>query len=85
MRLIYTMLLLENLKKIDNRIIADFYFPGSKYSGSIVFDVQKKDIIEVKCGDCDPKSIYGFRHLINVLKMMVDNNKYPSRFEYYWY
>ena len=41
------MLLLENLKKIDNRIMADFYFPGSKYSGSIVFDVQKKDIIEV--------------------------------------
>ena len=79
------MLILENLKKMDDRIEADFYFPGSENRGSIVFDVINKDIISVECAGEDPKHIYGFRHLVNVLKMMVDNNKYPSRFEYYWY
>lgn len=79
------MLILENLKRIENRIVADFYFPGNEARGSVVYDIDSKDVIEVDCGSKDPRSIYGFAHLVNVLKMMADNNKYPKTFEYYWY
>lgn len=79
------MLLLENLKKIDDLIMADFYFPGSEARGSITFDVQKRDIVEANCGNRDPNSIYGFMHLVDVLKMMIKHNKYPEKYEYFWY
>ena len=79
------MLILENLRKVNNNVFADFYFPGSEARGKVAFDAQKKAVVEIDCGERDAESIYGIRHLTNVLRMMADNNKYPERFEYYWY
>ena len=79
------MLILENLRKTGNRIFADFYFPGNEAIGSVVFDAQKKEIEEIDCGGRIPDTIYGLTHLVRVLRMMVENNKYPQTYEYYWY
>ena len=79
------MLILDNLKKRENRITADYYFPGNEVKGNVTYDTQKKEVVEVACGDRKPETIYGFTHLVKVLEMMTDNNKYPDPFEYYWY
>lgn len=79
------MLILENLRKTGNRIFADFYFPGTEVREIVVFDVQKKEIEEIDCGGRISDTIYGLNHLVRVLRMMVENNKYPQTYEYYWY
>ena len=79
------MLRLENLRKNGNRITTEFYIPGNEARGSVVFDAHNKKVIEAHCDDRDYDSIYGTQHIEKILGMMVEHNKYPQTYEYYWY
>ncbi len=79
------MLILENIRKKDDIIRADFSFPGIEGSGSIVYDARKREVINAEFGDKSPKEVYGFWHLVKVLNMMIDAGKFPTKYEYCWY
>lgn len=79
------MLILENVVKKDNKITANYSFPGIDVIGDVVYDVQKSEISEAHFGDYEPKEVYGFYHLKKALQMMVRYNKFPKRYEYFWY
>ncbi len=80
------MLVLKNVKKIDNRIEADFCFPDIDVHGSVVYDIQKNQIDEISCKEQeDLENIYGIVHLKRVLEMMVEHNRYPETYTYLWF
>ena len=87
------MLILENVKKIDNLISAEYYHYGvSGQKGYAVFDVNNKEIVEIEYSEADKESLmdsgaprYGFGHLIDAFLTMISYDKYPSTYKYSWY
>ncbi len=81
------MLRLENVKKDDNLITANFFFVGEDEKGSVEYDIGKNKITKALYGDKDPLTdfVYGFGYIKQIFEMMVQNNKYPSDLTYEWY
>ena len=81
------MVVLENVKKEENRIQLNFHFVGVETVGSAVYDIQKGEVIEASYGDKNPLEdiVYGFKYVVDACKMMVEHNRYPATLEYAWY
>lgn len=80
------MIILENVKKQNNYLKGNYRFAGYPESGSFIYDIQKKDYLEVKFGkEKNPKKVYGFSKLTYLLDMMIQHNKYPEQINCRWY
>ena len=79
------MLILENLRVIENRIVANYRFDGLDSTGEIIYDIESKSVIRATFGDQNAEEVYGYSHLLRALGTMVDYNKYPSTYTYAWF
>ena len=85
-KLINTMLILENVKRDNNIITANYSFPGIEGSGSFTYDIKTGKYKEVLFGDRkEPEKMYGFGHIKSLLRQMVAYDRYPERMSYGWY
>ena len=80
------MLILENVKKDNNSIKAEYRFPGIEGTGTFVYDIKTGKYKEVVFGNRkNPEKMYGFGHIEPLLKQMVAYDRYPERMSYGWY
>lgn len=83
------MLVLENVKRENNIIDADFYFPDyeedEKYKGHVRYDISTGDYIDITYSGKERKSRYGFSHLTLALQDMVRNGHYPETYTVRWF
>ena len=82
------MVILEKVIKRNNIIEADYYYPEAENDkGHIVFDIKNAMYTNIDYCEDDKNSLskYRFGKVIEALKRMVQYDKYPETYHYYWY
>ena len=81
------MLILENVKRKNELISADYSFsgyPGEK--GSFVYDVKNDRYKSVKFpNEEEPEKMYGFGKVKYLIKQMIQYDNYPETVKCRWY
>lgn len=83
-----TMVTLTNVTKKDNIVYAEYFPEGNeKDIGKIVYNIEKKEVIEKKYCELDEKSYLKsyFKKSIKALKECVENNDFPKEKVLMWY
>lgn len=82
------MIALENVKKKENRIEADFWYPSHPDDwGHLSYDITREEINHVDMPKHSKGTVhsYQFGKVLFALKKMVRYNKFPSPYYYFWY
>lgn len=80
------MLTLENVRKENNFINADYWFSGYEERGSFSYDINKADFTKLVFGDVEkPEEVYGFSKLMYLIKQMISYDRYPPTVRCRWF
>ena len=80
------MLTLENVKKENNIISAEYCFSGYKERGFFSYDINQGKFNVLRFGDVEkPEEVYGFSKVKYLLKQMISYNNYPQTVSCRWY
>ena len=81
------MVVLDNVRKTDIEISADYYYQDESDKGHFVYDIKSGEIRDVSYNAEDtPRDVhYSFGHVRDACRLMLKANKYPKTLPYLWY
>lgn len=82
------MVVLENAKKENNIVTANFWYSGNKDDrGYFAYSIDREKFIQLSlpAADHGDKLSYSFGKVKAALRNMIEHDKYPSSYHYMWY
>lgn len=80
------MLTLENVRKENSIISAEYCFSGYEERGNFSYDIKNGKFLDVAFGNIEnPEEVYGFGKILYLVKQMIRYDKYPSSVKCRWY
>jgi hypothetical protein len=81
------MVILKEVKKINNIVTAWYYMLDENDLGYIEYDIKQKEIVSHQYNKEDARSAIkrGLSKAAEAIDLMAKHNKFPAKFEYSWY
>ncbi len=80
------MISVKNVKKINNRLSADYYYRDPSDIGHVTLDVNTGEILQRQPNEEDNSRAYSyFGKVIQFLEMMIKADNYPESADFIWY